>query len=49
MIKRGVSVFDPTKDLLDASGGTPKLSEGERVMWIGTRVGWIVCLAFALF
>jgi hypothetical protein len=40
MIKRGLSVFDPPKDLVDASGLTPKLSEGERVLWIGTP-GWL--------
>jgi hypothetical protein len=28
---RGLSVFDPPKDLVDASGVTPKLSEDERV------------------
>src|SRR3954467_15373376 len=39
MIKRGLSVFDPPKDLVDASGVTPKLSEDERVIWIGTP-GW---------
>ncbi len=31
MIKRGLSVFDPPKDLADASGVTPKLGEDERV------------------
>jgi hypothetical protein len=40
MIKRGLSVFDPPKDLVDASGVTPKLSEGERVLWIGAP-GWL--------
>jgi hypothetical protein len=40
MIRRGLSVFDPTKELVDASGVTPKLSEGERVLWIGTP-GWL--------
>jgi hypothetical protein len=40
MIKRGLSVFDPPKDLVDASGVTPKLSEDERVIWIGTP-GWL--------
>jgi hypothetical protein len=39
MIKRGLSVFDPPKDLVDASGIPPKLSEDERVIWIGTP-GW---------
>ncbi|MBR0801127.1 hypothetical protein JQ615_37800 [Bradyrhizobium jicamae] len=39
MIKRGLSVFDPPKDLVDASGVTPKLGEDERVIWIGTP-GW---------
>jgi hypothetical protein len=39
MIKRGLSIFDPPNDLVDASGVTPKLSEGERVLWIGTP-GW---------
>ena len=40
MIKRGLSVFDPPNNLLDTSGVTPKLSEGERVLWIGTP-GWL--------
>ena len=40
MIKRGLSVFDPPKDLVDSSGVMPKLSEGERVLWIGTP-GWL--------
>jgi hypothetical protein len=40
MIKRGLSVFDPPNDLVDTSGVTPKLSEGERVLWIGTP-GWL--------
>jgi hypothetical protein len=39
-ITRGLSVFDPPSDLVDASGVTPKLSEGERVLWIGTP-GWL--------
>ncbi|GAB1715936.1 MAG: hypothetical protein NTAFB05_09780 [Nitrobacter sp.] len=39
MIKRGLSIFDPPNDLVDASGVTPKLGEGERVLWIGTP-GW---------
>lgn len=36
MIERGLSVFDPPRELVDACGVTPKLSEGERVLWIGT-------------
>ena len=36
MMKRGLSVFEPPKDLVDTSGVTPKLSEDERVLWIGT-------------
>lgn len=40
MIKSGVSAFDPPSDLVDAFGVTPKLSEGERVLWIGTP-GWL--------
>jgi hypothetical protein len=40
MIERGLSVFDPPKDLVDASGVTPKLDEGERVLWMGTP-GWV--------
>jgi hypothetical protein len=40
MIARGLSVFEPPKELVDASGVTPKLSEGERVLWIGTP-GWL--------
>jgi hypothetical protein len=40
MIKRGLSVFDPPDDVLDASGITPQLSEGERVLWIGVP-GWL--------
>jgi len=40
MIKRGLSVFDPPNDLVDTSGVTSKLSEGERVLWIGTP-GWL--------
>lgn len=36
MTKRGLSIFDPPNDLVDASGVTPKLDEGERVLWIGT-------------
>jgi hypothetical protein len=39
MIKRGLSIFDPPNDLVDGSGVTPKLGEGERVLWIGTP-GW---------
>ena len=35
-IARGVSVFDPPKDLIDASGVAPKLGDGEQVLWIGT-------------
>ncbi|GIQ74854.1 hypothetical protein BraRD5C2_32950 [Bradyrhizobium sp. RD5-C2] len=40
MIKRGLSVFDPPNDLLDTSGVTPKLGEGELVLWVGTP-GWL--------
>jgi hypothetical protein len=40
MIKRGLSVFDPPNNLLDTSGVAPKLSEDERVLWIGTP-GWL--------
>lgn len=43
MIERGLSIFDPPKDLVDASGVTPKLTEGERVLWIGTP-GWLSSL-----
>jgi hypothetical protein len=39
MIKRGLSIFDPPGDLVDGSGVTSKLGEGERVLWIGTP-GW---------
>jgi hypothetical protein len=39
MIKRGLSVFDPPNDLVDALGVKHKLNEGERVLWIGTP-GW---------
>jgi hypothetical protein len=47
MIKRGLSVFDPPNDLLDTSGVAPKLSEGERVLWIGTpgRLSSFFCTA----
>jgi hypothetical protein len=39
-ITRGLSIFDPPSDLVDASGVAPKLGEGERVLWIGTP-GWL--------
>ncbi|WP_244071472.1 hypothetical protein [Bradyrhizobium sp. Ce-3] len=47
MIKPGLSVFDPPNDLLDTSGVTPKLGEGERVLWIGTpgRISSFFCTA----
>jgi hypothetical protein len=40
MIKRGLSVFYPPKDLVDACGLTTKLKERENVLWLGTP-GWI--------
>ena len=40
MIKRRLSAFDPPNNLLDTSGMMPELSEGERVLWIGTP-GWL--------
>jgi hypothetical protein len=39
-ITRGLSAFDPTKEMVDATGVTLGMDEGERVLWIGTP-GWL--------
>jgi hypothetical protein len=47
MIKRGLSVFNPPKDLIDASGLSTKLSQDEQVVWVGTP-GWASSLYCAM-
>src|SRR5271163_2379430 len=43
MIKRGLSIFRPPRDLVEACGLTTKLKEREDVLWLGTP-GWFSTL-----